>query len=454
MFLSHWLPLTQGIVYLLARLGAGTPSIRLTFAVIAALAGGAFAFYLRQFSSRPAALFGSMLFTLSPLFTILSLMPYQELPFLGLLFAAFGFLGTQPRLQARRVVPASIFFGLACLTRYESWFLIPFLFVWSTVRPGAGGLGFRLARSGVLWGWAPAVWVFLSRLVYGSWDGFLFQTADSSFYAAHSWPEPAWMLHYSFRMLYWVGLFGSPLTVLALAGIWRIWKAHRALPVPLLLGLGQAILALIFYFLVLGPEQDTVFRFSALPVAAAIMLSAVGFEELRTRFPALAGRSFALPTVILVFILLAVYSTVPVARLNQDPGYRDPYRIARFLEPRIDRQDTAIVIADRARDFSDAAPILYQRIAAQIAGSRDTVFSSGNLESSGDPDLLDFALRKRVRYLVLFRFNPWLPSDRFYSDVAISRARLIFEAETARVFRIDHWPSHAMVDIRSVDETH
>lgn len=454
LFLGHWLPLTQGVVFLLAHFGAGTQAIRLAFAVIAALTGGAFGFYLRQFSSRPAALFGSLLFTLSPLFTVLSLMPYQELPFLGLLFAAFGSVGTERRFQARRLVPASIFFGLACLTRYESWFLIPFLFLWTTFQPSAVRLGFRLIRSGILWGWAPTVWLFLSRLAYGSWDGFLFQTADSAFYAARSWPAPIWMIHYSFRMLYWVGLFGSPLIVLALAGVWRIWKVKRGMPVPLLLGLGQATLALIFYFLVLGREQDTVFRFSALPIAAAITLSAVGFEELCERFPVLSSRSHALPITVLVFVLLSVYSTVPIARLNQDQGYRDPYRIARFLASRIDRHNTALVIADRARDFSDAAPIQYQRIAAQIDDSRNSVFSSGNLESSGDPDLLDFARRKRVRYLVLFRFDPWLASDRFYSEVAISRARLIFEIETARVFRIDNWPSRPTADIRTVDETH
>lgn len=454
LFLSHWLPLTQGIIVLLSRFGAGIFEIRLLFAVIAALAGGAFGFYLHQFLSRPAALFGALLFTLSPLYTILSLMPYQELPFLGLLFAALGLAGREPGLRSRRIVAASILFGLACLTRYESWFLIPFLFVWTTFRSRDVSLGARLIRSGILWGWSPMFWLLVSRLAFGSWDGFLFQTADSAFYAARSWPEPVWMIRYSVRILYWVGLFGSPLVALSLLGAWRISRRPWRIPAPLLLGLGQTALALIFYVVVLGRDQDTVFRFSALPIAAAITLSAVGFEAFRKKLPVLADFRGALAATIPVFGLLAVYSTVPIARLNQDSIYRDPYRVARFLAPRLDRHQTALVVADRARDFSDAAPIQYQRIVAQTEGATETVFSSGNLESSDDSELLDFARRKQVRYLVLFRFDPWLESDRFYSKVALNRAEVVFETETARVFRIDKWPCRPTADIRRADEGH
>lgn len=129
LFLGHWLPLTQLLVYLVARLSDDIVWIRLAFAIIESLSACGFALFLRRIASESSALWGGLLFTVNALYVQLTLMPYQDIVFLGLLYASLGLLlKRRPEegfsMDSRA---ASLFFGLSCLTRYESWFLLPFL---------------------------------------------------------------------------------------------------------------------------------------------------------------------------------------------------------------------------------------------------------------------------------------------------------------------------------------
>ena len=92
LFLSHWLPLTQLIVQLGARLSDGILPIRLLFAVCGSLAAFGFYLYLRLFLDRGLAFLGGLLFSVNPLYLMLALMPYQDVLFLGLFYASLAVL--------------------------------------------------------------------------------------------------------------------------------------------------------------------------------------------------------------------------------------------------------------------------------------------------------------------------------------------------------------------------
>ncbi len=439
-FLSHWLPLTQLLVYVPAKLGAGILFIRILFALLGSLSAYGFYLFLRRIVSQPTALAGGLLFSINALYLQLSLMPYQDVLFLGLFYAALGSgrsqeSGVRSQEEGESKITSgsvslclcglhpSLLFGLACLTRYESWFLIPVLVWWKGWR--------SLARSGLYFGWAPLLWLPLSQLRFGGWEQFLFQTASGEFFAWNPHFDLAWMGEYALSMLYWMGRFGSPILLLALPGAAAL-RHRKSLPQPLLLLFIFGALVAIFFFVIIGKEQDTVFRFSAIPLSIALVLAVLGLEE--SKGWKIAGNRFA---AVLLLGLLVAYAAIPIYRLNQDPAFRDPYRIARFLENRLQGQESALVVANRSRELDDAAPIDYQRIVAQIGLPRRQILSAGLLDEKDGTQLMDFARQQQVRFLVIFEdFEPWLEADRFFAGlVEADGFDVVLEVERARVWK-------------------
>lgn len=444
LFLGHWLPLTQLLVYLIARLSDDIVWIRLAFAMIGSLSACGFALFLQRIASPSSAVLGGLVFSLNALYVQLTLMPYQDVVFLGLLYGSLGLLlkgrrESDFRMDSRS---ASILFGLSCLTRYESWFLLPLLALWKTrleiPHRGVFGAGVRAL---LFFGWAPLLWLCLSQWRFGGWEGFLFQTQDGSFYAWHPHVDLVWAAGYLARMLYWVGLFGSPLVLLALPGTASAWRSGKMNGPPLraLLWLGATVM--VFFLFVIGKQQDTVFRFSMIPLSITLVLSVLGLDWLRSRMAGSGNRLRVIlrrPKAIAAaaLVLLAVYASIPLAGLNSDPQYRDPWTIARFLEAHLGPQTSALVIADRSRELDDAAPILYQRIAAQSRLPRHRILSAGLLKEESPEALEAYLTTAKVQYLIVFRnFQPWLPADVFFADRA-KQLQPVLQTPTAAVYEV------------------
>lgn len=455
-FLSHWLPLAQCIVYLTARLWDGILAVRLVFAMLGSLAACGFYLFLRLLVDRRAAFFGGILFSLNALFVILSLMPYQDVLFLGLYYAGLAFLFEGGRegnsgaqiLQSKR---GALLYGLASLTRYESWFALPVIGLWKT-RLDSRRKGWILGAVGaaLFFGWAPLVWFLLSQWRFQSWNGFLFQTPDRQFYGWHPHLDLWWAAGYLLRWLYWIALFGSPLALLAAAGlaevIRRPRKAHPALRFLFVNG----ALAAGFFFFIIGKEQDTVFRFVMFALSIVLVLTVIGVDATLSLlsqvgpFRRWAARPVRLAALALVTIGLMVYAAIPVARLDARPENRDPFEIAAFLERNLSGGQRALVVADRSRDLHDAAPLLYQRIVAQCRLPRDAVRSSGLIESKSRDQFIQYGKQFNIQYLIIFeKFKPWLPSDIFFAGLPQlkgARLKTELELETAKIYRIEEWP--------------
>lgn len=451
LFLSHWLPLTQLVVYVTALLSEGIFFTRYVFAILGSLAGCGFYLFMRLLVSPQAALWGGLLFSVNSLFVMLSLMPYQDVLFLGLFYAALAFLAdrTDSNASASRFTLGTLLLGLACLTRYEAWFILPLL-AFSIARQEAprgelGKLTHSITRSALFLGWGPLLWLLLSKLRFGTWDGFLYQTSDASFYAWNPHVDLLWMAQYALRLIYWLGLFGSPVILLAIPGLLRLIQLRGPTYSAFRLLSCFGLVVLVFFFVIIGKEQDTVFRFVVIPLSIALVLTVIGLEftmEWSSRIPLSHFRRLVPATLL---VLLAIYAIVPIAKLNENPKFRDPYLITRYLEQELRSGETALVVADRSRDLTDTAPILYQRIAGQSRLARNRVLSSGLLDITDPADLLDYLRNRRVRFLVIFEdFDPWLPSDRFYAGLTESSQHWIkpvLEMTSARVFLLSAWPT-------------
>lgn len=452
-FLSHWLPLTQVLVYAAGWLTQGAFWIRLEFALLGAAAACGFYAYLRQIMGREAALAGGLIFTFNPLTVTLSLMPYQDILFLGLHYAALAWLfpgrpDGEGTLSSWR---GSGFYGLACLTRYEGWFALPLLAFWKLAREAraatAAGKLKAAVRTAVFFGWAPAVWFFLSFLRWRGWNEFLFQTPDGRFYGWHPHFDLEWAVGYAGRWLYWMLRFGFPPVVLLAAwGAVLLWRGRRRLDPSLKLLLANGAIVVLFFFFVIGQRQETVFRFVTFPLSIVLVLAALGLDGLWAAWRrAVAGRSARAAWATLAVAAMALYTAVPLAEMVAEPRHRDPYRIARFLEDRLQSGERVLVSADRSRDLQDDAPLLFQRIVAQARIDREAFESAGNLEFSDPGRLLGYLRRRGVRYLVVFEnFQPWRPVDvqvRAWADSDPEWLAEELRTGEARVLRVREWPS-------------
>ena len=444
-FLGHWLPLTQLIVWASHRCLGDLFLVRLVFALLTSLSGWGFYFFLRLLVDRRLAMIGGLLFSFDALFLFLSLMPYQDVLFLGLLFGALAFLS---RGEGKVSLSASLLLGLACLTRYESWFLLPVLFFSGLSRISSGPhthLLFPVVRSLLLLGWAPLVWLSLSRFYWGSFEGFLRQTADGRPYAWNPHFDIGWVLHYSGKMFYWTGLFGSPVVFLAPLGLWILCDRRRGVHPALQLPLVLMVLVLAFFFFIIGRGQETVFRFVLIPLALALVLATPALGHV---LAALERRGIGrTPAVIVLLAGLCLYGSIPILRVTAQPDYIDPFLISRELNARLDEGERALVIAARTPELTDSGPLAYQRIAVQVGGDR--ILSSGLLGLRDPERLLEWAASRRIRYLVHFRGNYLqTAADKLFLSLADPQqgfVHRVYATPTAEVFEIEDWPRFAEI---------
>jgi len=445
-FTWHWLPVTQALVYLSYALTQKVFMVRLLFAAAGSLAAVAFAFYLQTFASRRAALIGGVLFAINAHAVYLSLMPYQEIVFLGLLFGSLAFFLREKNVpHARRnFVIGSALYGLACLTRYEGWFILPALFVagiWPALLTRRIPLIAKsLAKNLVGLGWGPALWLLINRLQWGSPTAFLFHRADHAFYAWSPHNEIARLVDYIGNMLYWLLRFGSPLVLFALPGIWMFWRTRKTLfpliwPTLLLL-----LLVSIFLVFVAGKEFATANRFAMIPLGIVLIFTALGIDDFLDRvsksshrllqkiMQPVAKKKFAVS----LFVFLLFFGAMPVMQANQLAVHREPYEIAKFLKTHLARNESALIVAP---SYEGEVPMPYQRVFGQLEFDKERLLCSHFIESQKSED---FLRRSDLRYIILCRDEqPRQGSDAIFQRfvaAADDKIKKVFTSNAAVIY--------------------
>lgn len=445
--MAHWLPVTQVLVYCSYTVSHSVVLVRLVFAVIGSLAGAAFTFYLQTFATRRTALIGGILFTTNSLVVFLSLMPYQEVVFLGLFFGSLAFF-IRNEISGRSSFAAFAFYGLACLTRYEAWFILPALFG-MRIRRAIAAPNRRLARevtSNFLGlGWGPALWMLASWQQWGSPTAFLFFRADHAFYVWAPHVEITRMVSYIGRMLYWLGRFGSPLILLALPGMWVVWKNRLTLLQLLWPSLLLCVLVLIFLVFIVGREFATANRFASIPLSVILIFAALGAEAVIARMQlsmtawrqrltmplgkrVVAGLSIA---------LLLIYGAVPVAQGNRLAEFRVPHEIAKFIASHLPPQARAVIVAE---SLEGAVPMPYQRIWGQLDIDKDHLLCATFIAPQSIANTEEFIQERNIRYIAVFGGDwPRRGSDEMFLQLltnASLKKKIVFSRDEAILYEL------------------
>lgn len=445
-FTWHWLPVTQMLVYLPFAATCNIFIVRLIFAIAGSMAAAAFSLYLQMFASRRAAMIGGVLFAINAHAVFLSLMPYQEIVFLGLLFGSLAFFlraKTAPSPR-RNFIVGSTLYGLACLTRYEAWFILPTLFfveIWpALLKRQIPLIAKSITKNLAGLGWGPALWLLINRLQWGSPTAFLFHRADHDFYAWSPHNEIARIVDYIGNMLYWLLRFGSPLVLFALPGLWVFGKNRKTMLPRLWPALLLLLMVLSFLVFVAGKEFATANRFAMIPLGILLVFTALGIDDFLDRVENSSHwllQKFMQPVAkkiaaVSLLVALLVYGAVPVMQANHLALHREPYEIAKFLETNLARDESAVVVAP---SFEGETPMPYQRIFGQLAFDKERLFCAYFLAPQ---NIEDFLLRHNLRYIILSRDEqPRQGSDDFFrrfTAEAGNKIKKVFANNTAVIY--------------------
>jgi len=113
--IAHWLPACQFVVWGVMSLFKSILVLQVCFALIGSLVVVSFYYFMMTISTKRDAIIASIFLSLTPLVFCLSTVPYQE-SILGLSIL-LSFLC----FKKDYILCSALFFGIACLTRYEAW---------------------------------------------------------------------------------------------------------------------------------------------------------------------------------------------------------------------------------------------------------------------------------------------------------------------------------------------
>jgi len=444
-FTWHWLPVTQALVYLPFAATHNIFMVRLIFAIIGSLAAVAFAFYLQTLASRRAALIGGVLFAINAHAVFLSLMPYQEIVFLGLLFGSLAFFLREKNAShsRRNFIIGSALYGLACLTRYEGWFILPALFVagiWPALLTRRIPLIAKgIAKNLVGLGWGPALWLLFNRLQWGSPTAFLFHRADHAFYAWSPHHEIARIVDYIGNMFYWLLRFGSPLVLFALPGIWVFWKNRKTLFPMLWPALLLLLLAAIFLIFVAGKEFATANRFAMIPLGILLVFTVLGIDDFLDRLLKSSHRllqKIMQPVAkkivaVSLSVFLLFYGAMPVMQANQLAAHREPYEIAKFLKTNLAGNESAVIVA---ASHEGEVPMPYQRIFGQLEFDKESLFCSFFIAPHEIENIESFGAARRLRYVVVCDDQSNNAVFNLLASAARAKMKTVFSNNAATIY--------------------
>jgi hypothetical protein len=336
--LAYQLPLLQTAIYGVSQVFDGPAAVRYLMAIIGAIASVASYLLASDLMPRGAALATALAFASNAFLIELSIVPFQEVLMLAALMLAFHFFFNGSNIAA------SVALGAACLTRYEAWAACPVLVLTYLRQQDSRPLTWF--KSLLLFGWAPAAWMLYHAGV--SAPGTIVVELPRS---ANR------LMRYVYLGYITVKNTPVPILVLAGLGIWTAWK-NRALRDPPIqvLSAFTALVVCAILFSAHGespdPERFVTAREASIWIVAVVFAAGV----------ALAHRSRAWVAVAAAGIVLGlVEADRAVRRDTSNPRVRLAYDLARFLDDRLNPNETALIFT------KPVAPELVQSYLDKVA---------------------------------------------------------------------------------------
>ena len=474
--LAYQLPLLQLLIYLTNRVSSDPLLIRYLMSLIGALAGVAFYLLSATLVDRPAARFASVFFVFSPFLLVHSIVPYQEI--LMLLFLCLGLhctlrptsfppwtrgdltgvqevagqknLSLTPSLSKDgehrfqpRIVWATLFLGLACLTRYEAWVVTAAVGLYYAGTRLNGRSPFSvlqlLVRTMALFGWAPLLWILLHRGISPQGTYVLEGPA--------TW-ERLWRVPYIGAMaLYHAGPIVGCLALLGLLTFWQqsLWKKPG---IQIVLA-AAALLMLSLVFSAHGVEPDpqryVTDREAHWFVLFAFWAAALGLSGPKQRRMSSSETSHSEPATdsrnrrigqYLALVLAVVWGTFQtdryIKRLLADQNLILDYAVAQHLEQNLSDGQVALVFAQpmpprSAQQYLDkvysqggtqalevarrqladlnSGPLDYSRVVVNTRRRRNQILDGSKLIVNAS-DATSFLSQNRVRLAAVFSNYP------------------------------------------------
>jgi hypothetical protein len=383
--------------------------------MIGALSGVAFYLLSGSLLDRPAARLASLFFVFNPFLLVHSIVPYQEI--LMLLFLCLGLycmlqrtsvppwtkgdfrgvheiegqnnLPLTPSLSKegeRRLQPsigwASLFLGLACLTRYEAWVItVAAGFYYAKTRLNSRSpLGYSqlLVKTIALFGWAPVLWILLHRGVSPQGTYVLEGPA--------TWAR-LWRIPYVTTMT--LVHAGPIVCVLAILGLLSFRKQSLLKNPGIQMVLSAAVLlmlSLVFsaHGVAPDPQRFVTDREAHWFVLFPFWAAALGLSDLKHRRIPRTGTSPSKPEAALTWrsaiyylaLFLAVLGGVVqsdryIKRLLIDQNLNLDYAVAQYLERNLPQGSKALVFAKPLP--SEATQLYFDKVYSQEgAGALET----------------------------------------------------------------------------------
>ena len=326
LLVDRWLPLLQLVIFGVGKLTTDVTALRLVLAALSAGTLVACSSLGQRLATYSAGLLFATLMASNSLFVALSIVPYQEVLFVGLIFAGLSF--HQPPTNRPRGWMAAIAFNLACLTRYEAWILVAVLAVAELVeitRRSGVGPGLRAAAGlAVRYGGEAIGWLIFARVLAPE-TTLLRQGAPAE--------RIADFLHQIRWQVGNLGLF--PLAGLGLA--LSLARAERRRSHCIILSFLIGDLGLIFFA---NPFSPGNLRSTFLPVVFVLLYAAIGAdlavdEVLRRARRRVDGQAKLIATSVLAALIAMVFvrdAARFVGTAANGFDFRVPFEVARRLE--------------------------------------------------------------------------------------------------------------------------
>jgi hypothetical protein len=338
LMMGHQLPMLQVLIAIVTKISASAVWVRYMDAVIGGIAGVAFFWMIRDLFGQQWAFPAALLFVSNPFFLALSTVPFQEMLMLAGVLLAFHFFYTE------RWIAASLALAVACLTRYEAWAACPVLAVAYLAKRPANGRGAEgsasafpsrdrqgaVFKAAVLFGWMPVVWI-LAKHGLSSPGHFVIESSLTF----------GRLQRYVY--LGWITVKNTQVTVLllALAGVWRLYKDRTLLNWRLAIQIAFVALFLISipfsaHGVMPDPERYVTAREAVIPIYFVILMSVLGLMK----WPRWTWAIVALSVV-----LGAAGGHLYVWRETSKPDVQLSYQLARYLDGKVRTGERALILS-------------------------------------------------------------------------------------------------------------
>jgi hypothetical protein len=352
--IAYQLPFLQLLIFWANLLSQDPIILRYLMVLLGGLAGVGFYWLSSLLWGSEAAGFCALFFIFNPFILVHSLVPYQEI--LMVLMLCLGIALLFEGQSSRKLIPASLCLGLACLTRYEAWIVTAAAawFHWRQycTRQGSLFTWKSLWQSVLLFGWAPALWLALHHGLSPS-GTFVLEGPDE------------WRRLYRIPYILMMAAYHAGVPVLLLGAwggieFWRksVWKDRR---MQMLGGATLAFLvALIFSAHGVPPDPthyvtDREAHWLMLPLLWA---AGVGAVELKKRL--LAGTTIAVGKAWPITFRKAVFAGLMglcllwglletdrrIAHLTSPANLQLDYAVAQYLDRHLPPGENALILAE------------------------------------------------------------------------------------------------------------